>query len=165
MIKIRKSTLQDVGPIIDCYTAARQYMRDNGNVKQWSNGYPSRQQIESDIAAGVSYVGEVNGQIVMVFALIFGEDPTYARIFDGSWLNDSGYATIHRLASDGSVKGVLRACFEYCLKFTDNIRVDTHADNHIMQRGVEHLGFRRCGTIICADGTPRIAYQYWRGGE
>lgn len=39
------------------------------------------------------------------------------------------------------------------------MRIDTHADNHIMQHVIEKAGFQRCGIIFTDDGTPRIAYQ------
>ena len=44
----------------------------------------------------------------------------------------------------------------------DNIRVDTHRDNIVMQRLVEKLGFSRRGIIYIADGTERIAYHWTR---
>lgn len=160
MIEIRRSRLSDIDAIMECYAAARQYMRANGNPSQWINGYPSRRQIEEDIRAGQGYVGtDGNGEIVMAFAFISGEDPTYIHISDGEWLNDKPYGTIHRLASNGKVKGALKTCVDFCSTMTDNIRLDTHADNVIMQRGVAVLGFRRCGIILCQDGSPRIAYQ------
>ena len=42
----------------------------------------------------------------------------------------------------------------------DNIRIDTHYDNKIMQKLIERNDFKRCGRIYVADGTPRIAYQW-----
>lgn len=160
MIKIRKSRPADIDAIMTCYNAARQYMRASGNKRQWINGYPERELVAEDIAAGVSYVGEdETGEIVMAFAFIIGDDPTYATIYDGKWLNDKPYGTIHRLGSTGKHKGMLRACVDYCLSQIDNVRLDTHADNKTMQHGAERLGFKRCGIIHCTDGSPRIAYQ------
>jgi predicted GNAT family N-acyltransferase len=50
------------------------------------------------------------------------------------------------------------------LEQTDNIRIDTHADNAKMQALLEEHGFEKCGTIYVHDGisehSPRIAYQY-----
>ena len=162
MIHIRKSTKNDINEIMTCYDVARRYMRRNGNFSQWVGGYPSRTLIETDISNGVSYVGTCDHRVVMTFALIPGEDPTYAQIYDGCWLNSGPYATIHRLASNGTVGGMLRECIAFCRGRHANLRLDTHADNIKMQRGVEVLGFVRCGVILCQDGTPRIAYQYAR---
>ena len=44
-------------------------------------------------------------------------------------------------------------------KHIDYLRIDTHEDNHVMQQAVQKLGFRKCGIIHIADGTPRIAYD------
>lgn len=143
-----------------CYDAAKQIMRASGNLKQWVNGYPSRRLVAEDIDRGVSYVGvDDGGEIVMAFAFIIGEDPTYSVIEDGRWLNSLPYGTIHRLGSNGTHHGILKACVDFCRKSIGNLRLDTHADNLIMQRAAAKLGFRRCGIIYCDDGTPRIAYQ------
>lgn len=160
MIQIRKSTIDDIAGIMNCYEHARQYMRDSGNDVQWINGYPSREVVENDIEAGVSHVGvDSDGEIVMAFAFILGDDPTYAVIENGKWLNDLPYGTIHRIGSTGKHRGVLKMCVDFCLSIIDNIRLDTHEVNHTMRRAAENLGFRQCGTIYCYDGTPRIAYQ------
>lgn len=161
MIRIRKGTRGDVEAIMDCYDKARQFMRSCGNMKQWINGYPSRELIEKDITDGVNYVGEdSHGALVMTFAFIIGEDPTYSVIEGGRWLSNKPYGTIHRLGSTGKYSGILRHCVEFCLTIIDNIRLDTHADNLPMQRAATQLLFTPCGTIYCADGSPRIAYQY-----
>lgn len=160
MIRIRKGKLDDLDDIMSCYDAARQYMRQNGNHKQWTNGYPSRDLIIEDINNDINYVGiDKTGIIVMAFAFIIGEDPTYTIIENGKWLNDLPYGTIHRLGSTGKHHGILRTCVKYCLSLINNIRLDTHADNTIMQNAVNKLGFTRCGIIYCRDSTPRIAFQ------
>lgn len=160
MIHIRKSTLADVDAIMAVYDSAKVYMRSYGNMTQWTNGYPARSLVESDIHYGNSYVGtDADGRIVMTFAFILGDDPTYAVIENGRWLDSNPYGTIHRLASDGTCGGVLRTCVDFCFTITDNIRVDTHADNRPMLCGLAGLGFTRCGIIYCADGTPRTAFQ------
>ena len=47
----------------------------------------------------------------------------------------------------------------FCSDFCDNIRMDTHEDNKIMQHLLEKNGFIRCGTVHIFNGDPRIAYQ------
>jgi len=143
-----------------CYDLARRYMRSLGNHSQWINGYPSRELVAKDISSGNNYVGVDNdGDIVMAFAFIIGDDATYSIIEAGQWLNSLPYGTIHRLGSTGKTKGVLKACVEYCTSRINNLRLDTHADNLTMQKAASRLGFIRCGIIYCNDGTPRIAYQ------
>lgn len=160
MIKVRRGTEADIDAIMTCYDAARMHMRASGNSHQWINGYPSRELVMKDVFDGVSYVGtDEHDEIVMAFAFILGEDPTYSVIEDGEWLNNLPYGTIHRLGSNGHYKGILQICVEYCVSKIDNIRLDTHAENAIMQHAALKLGFTRCGVIYCIDGSPRIAYQ------
>lgn len=138
-------------------------MRVNGNHQQWINGYPSRELVRRDIDNGVSYVGEdTDGDVVMAFAFIIGDDPTYTLIEDGEWLNDLPYGTIHRLGSTGKYGGMLRKCVEFCFTKVNNLRLDTHIANRPMQQAAERLGFIRCGVIYCQDGTAREAYQLLR---
>lgn len=160
MIQIRRSEASDIDAIMECYRVARDFMRASGNRSQWTGGYPSRELVASDIAAGTSYVGlDRNGAIVMVFAFIIGDDPTYRIIEDGCWPDNGRYGTVHRLASNGKQRGVLKACVDFCFGFIDTIRLDTHAENRAMLAATEHLGFRRCGIIYCRDGSPRVAFQ------
>ena len=77
----------------------------------------------------------------------------------GSWLSDAPYGVIHRVASDGRMPGVFHRCAAFCRARCANLRIDTHHDNHTMQRLIEGAGFRRCGVIYVEDGSPRIAYQ------
>jgi RimJ/RimL family protein N-acetyltransferase len=115
--------------------------------------------LRDDIAKEHLFVGcNSTDQILYVFAFIIGEDPTYQKI-EGTWLNDRPYGTIHRLASAGITTGVFQQCLDYCLTQINDIRVDTHADNTPMRKSIERAGFKRCGIIYVADGTPRIAYQ------
>ena len=158
-VMIRAGAAADIAAVLGVYEASRRYMRATGNLTQWNDGYPSRSDVEADIAAGNLYVGEFEGEIVMAFAFIVGDDPTYRIIEQGRWLNDRPYGTIHRLGSNGRCGGMLAACVEYCFGRVDNLRLDTHADNRPMLTAAERLGFIRCGIIYCRDGSPRIAFQ------
>ena len=158
-LSIRKAVTADVESILTIYEASRRYMRATGNHSQWSDGYPSRADVLADIEARNCYVGEHEGETVMVFAFIPGDDPTYRIIEDGAWLNDLPYGTIHRLGSNGRCSGVLESCVEFCFGLTDNLRLDTHRDNRPMLEAVGRAGFTRCGIIRCRDGSPRIAFQ------
>ena len=150
----------DLEQILQIYARARQAMAAQGNPTQWGSSYPSRQMLEEDIDSNRLFVYMVNGQMEGVFAVILGQDPTYAVIQEGQWLDDSlPYGTVHRLASAGRCKGVAKAVLEWCLEHCQSLRADTHADNKIMQHLLEANGFVRCGIIHVEDGTPRIAYQ------
>ncbi len=156
---IRHATKEDLDEIMNIYAIAKAYMDKNGNPGQWINGYPKKELIESDIAKKVSYVCVEGDEVVAVFAFILGEDPTYNIIYDGAWLNDEDYGTIHRIASNGKVKNIFKICLDYCLTKVDNVRCDTHNDNITMQKLFEKTNFTKCGIIYVADGSQRIAYH------
>jgi 3-methyladenine DNA glycosylase AlkD len=158
-MNIRKAEARDLERIMEIFEAAKAYMHSHGNVNQWNGAYPQRELMSSEIECGHCFVVCNTDNVVGTFCLIFGEDPTYAVIEDGQWKNEAPYATIHRLASDGSAKGIGHACIEFCYNLLENLRADTHADNLTMQRLLEKEGFERCGIIHLKDGAPRIAYQ------
>ena len=163
-MEIRKARAEDLDRIMEIYSHAQDFMIAHGNPTQWAHVYPKRSLIEQDIAQEISYV-LCDGDIVLaVFALMSGEDPTYAVIEDGAWLNDEPYLTIHRSASDGSIHGVFHMISDFCKGLCDNVRVDTHERNTVMRRAIAKEGFRYCGIIHQLDGTLRLAYQWCKKG-
>ena len=148
--------------MLSVFEIARQTMRANGNPQQWLN-YPSEELLEADIRARKSYVLEANGKIAGTFFFALEEDPTYLVIDDGAWLNDAPYGVIHRIASNGTERGVLKAAIDYCAQFSTNLRIDTHRDNTIMEHLLEKYGFQKCGIIYVQDAvsdhSPRLAYH------
>lgn len=157
-MEIRKSEMKDIDDIMRIYASARRYMAENGNPNQWTDGYPRRSLVTEDIEKGRSFVMEENGEIHAAFVFIIGIEPTYSRIDGGKFLNDAPYGTIHRLAGDGTFRGVFKACLDFCFRRIDNIRVDTHEDNMIMRKLIEKNGFTYCGIIYVRNGSRR-AYQ------
>jgi len=145
------------------YAAARAFMASHGNPNQWGpTNWPPETLVHQDIAQGKSYVCECAGRIVGVFFFDCGKDiePTYAHIEDGSWLDDGPYGVVHRIASDGSVRGVGSACLNWAFDRCGHMRIDTHGDNVAMQHLVEKLGFTHCGTIFVEeDDYPRLAFE------
>lgn len=160
-IKIRKAVATDIGSLVRIYTCARIFMAQTGNPSQWVNGYPAEEDLLTDISNSCLYVCEDrDGTVVAAFCLMKGPDLTYTTIEHGRWQNDSPYHVIHRLASDGTRKGIARICLDWCLSRDTNLRIDTHKDNIVMQHILESHGFRQCGIIRTSDGSPRLAYQY-----
>jgi hypothetical protein len=157
---IRPTTYADIDALMAIFAHARAHMAADGNSTQWGDGYPAREQLESDIQRGVSYVVEHNGQPCATFVFIIGEDPTYAYIEDGQWLDDTLlYGTIHRIASNGEQRGIFHTVLHWCSAQCSNIRIDTHQDNARMIHLIEQAQFTRCGIIYTRDNSPRIAYQ------
>ncbi|WP_197031813.1 hypothetical protein [Methanobrevibacter sp. YE315] len=161
-MNIRKAVIDDVNEIMDIYAIAQDFMIESGNPNQWGHFYPSRDLIEHDIENEVCLLICDDESPHGVFALFSGDEPTYQYIEDGEWVNDDEYVTVHRIASDGKLHGIFKCVIDYCKGISDNIRIDTHKSNKIMQKQIEKNGFRKCGTIYVADGSPRIAYQWSR---
>ena len=155
---VRPAQMADLPRIEEIYAYARTFMAVNGNPNQWGTTYPATSQLEEDIGQGRLYVVQNTAGIHGVFYFWIGPDPTYGQIFDGGWHSEEDYGTIHRIAGDGS-GGILRSAVAYCSEQIGYLRIDTHADNRVMQNALEKIGFSPCGTIYVSDGTPRIAYD------
>lgn len=166
---IRTATAEDLPTIKLVYDGARRQMELNGNPTQWSGGYPWPDLLKEDVEKERLFVMTIKERICGVFAFMLGVDPTYVEIEDGAWLNDEPYGAIHRIASNGERQGVFKACLDFCLEQTDNVRIDTHADNALMQAVLLKNGFKKCGVIYVRDGVSdhnrRTAFQYakWSG--
>ncbi len=163
-MQIRKSTEKDVARMMEIYAYARRFMAEHGNPNQWGpRNWPPEALIRSDIRDGNSYVCVNDADAVVgTFFFIQGKDiePTYRVITDGAWLDDSPYGVVHRIASDGSEKGVGRFCLDWAFEQCGHLRIDTHGDNTVMQGMLAKLGFVHCGTIyVYEDNDPRLAYE------
>ena len=163
-MEIRHSTMEDIHLIMELYQYARQFMKEHGNPNQWGpTNWPPEELIRSDIADGNSYVCVCGEQIAGTFFYCQGEDiePAYRVIEDGAWLDDSPYGVVHRVAANGSVKGVGSFCLEWAFRQSGgHLRIDTHGDNLVMQNLLKKCGFVRCGTIyVEEDSYPRLAYE------
>lgn len=161
---IRKSQETDLARMEEIYALARDFMKKNGNPRQWaSNSWPPSDLLRKDIASGNSYVCvSDDGRVIGTFYFIFGPDiePTYRKITEGEWKDDSPYGVIHRLAGDGSEKGIGAFCIDWAYDRCRHLRIDTHTDNKVMQALALRLGFVPCGTIyVVQDNDPRIAYE------
>ncbi len=163
-MKIRNSTERDFSRIMEIYSFARRYMAEHGNPNQWGpTNWPPEELIHSDIQSGNSYVC-VNdeGRIIGTFYFDQGEEiePTYRNITDGTWLNNSPYGVVHRIAGDGSEKGIGAFCINWAFEQCSHLRIDTHGDNKVMQNLVKKLGFIHRGTIyVEEDDHPRLAFE------
>jgi len=159
MMTIRKATEKDLPTLLRLADEARDTMRKSGNKGQWINGYPSAEVFLRDIEAGCSYIAEQEGEATGTFAFVPSPEPTYAYI-DGKWKDDEKpYYVIHRIAASQKSHGLFKAMIDYCFAHTDNIRIDTHRDNIIMQKLLVRHGFDYCGIIYLANGDERLAYQ------
>ena len=157
---IREAKPSDISAIMLVMEAAKKIMRSSGNMHQWEDGYPSEAVIYSDMEKHGGFVIEDEGCIVGYFAFLPSPDPTYSKIYDGAWLDDTQpYHVVHRIASYPEAHGIFSSIMNFCFSHDANIRIDTHKDNHIMQHNMIKHGFTYCGIIYLANGDERLAYQ------
>ena len=157
---IRKTTFDDLDMVMKIYAEGREIMIKGNNFHQWPEGYPFRDIIEEDIAAGFSYVCVDSGEILAVFHLSPGPEISYEKI-DGAWLDDEPYGVVHRIArlKSDKAKGVGAFCLEWCYDLMRNIRIDTHVDNVPMRKLLGKQGYKYCGIVRIETGAERLAYQ------
>lgn len=162
-MEIRHSTEADLERIMQLYEHARTFMASHGNPNQWGpTKWPPRQLIHDDIAHKTSYVCLHENRIVGTFFFLAGNDiePTYRQIEDGKWIGSDTYGVVHRIASNGSIKGVGQFCLNWAYQQCGHLRIDTHRDNVVMQNLLGKMGFTHCGIIyVTEDNNPRLAYE------
>lgn len=158
-MEIRKTKPEELDVLLKMYEHARSFMASHGNPSQWGNAYPTPQLLLDDITEGNSYVCLEHDHIIATFYYKEGPDPIYMRIYEGDWLNESHYGVVHRITSDGTIKGAASFCLNWALEQCGNIRIDTHRDNIVMQHLLDKNEFKYCGVVYIEDGSERIAYQ------
>ena len=139
-------------------------MVEHSNPNQWGpTSWPPEWLIQEDVNAGNSYVClNDDGQVIGTFFFAYGKDiePTYRVITNGTWRDDSPFGVIHRLAGNGTEKGIGAFCLDWAYDQCGHLKIDTHGDNIVMQRLLAKLGFERRGIIyVEEDEYPRIAYE------
>ena len=146
--------------IMKVMDAAKKIMRQSGNMHQWGEGYPSETVILSDMEKDGGFVIEDEGKVIGYFAFLSSPEPTYARIYEGKWLDEEQpYHVVHRIGSYPDAHGIFNSIMDFCFSKDSNIRIDTHRDNTIMQHNISKHCFTYCGIIYLASGYERFAYH------
>ena len=161
---IRKAKIEDLDEIIEIVKDAKAFLKEQG-VDQWQGDYPTKDTFINDIKNDNLYVYEE--EVIKGFiAIIKGIDVTYNKIYQGNWLSDGNYLTIHRIAIKKASRRENIASkmidFTCGIAKTENIksiRIDTHEDNIPMQNMIIKNGFKKCGIIYLLDGNKRLAYE------
>ena len=168
----RRTTQDDIPAILDILEQAKAYLRESG-VDQWQEGYPNREAILDDIAAGRGWTFECvdNGEIAGYECVAMTPEVCY-RDIDGAWLTDGeNYAVIHRAMAAAKYRGTMLASemFGFAAELAAgmgkaSVRVDTHRDNRAMNRLCEKLGYHFCGVVDLSSVDPahdslRNAYE------
>lgn len=155
----------DIDAVVSIMDQARNLMKAEGR-NQWTEAYPARSHIESDVAHDFGYAIYLDGRVAAYGAVIAGIEPAYASI-DGQWLSEGRekYIVVHRLAVADFArgKGIANKFMEEVENMAVNagirwIRVDTNFDNVRMLTILDRLGYTYCGKITYESG-ERLAYE------
>ena len=156
---------EDISCAMSMIQDAKDYHKEIG-LDQWNADYPSLSDIETDVAAQKGYFLCDGEQKVAYLCFDLDGEANYNEL-EGHWLTpeDSVYLVIHRLAMDKNQRGkgyssaVFPLAEQFCReKGVHSIRVDTLAENQIMQHLIPNAGFTYCG-IVYYDGSPRTAFE------
>lgn len=161
---IRHANMDDLQEILFIYAKARRFMEAVGNADQWGQSRPTYESIITDLNMKRMYIIEEEDEILGVFSLYdytdsSNRDEDYDNI-QGQWLNDEPYVAIHKIASAGKGGGVFDKAFEFAKSKSNNIRIDTHKFNKIMQLHIKRSGFRYVGLVYIDNDLERLAYHY-----
>ena len=162
---ITKATYDDLDQIMAIVKEAKAFLKQH-NIDQWQDGYPNIDTFKEDINKSRLYVVKEEKEVLAVFALINYESD-YEKIFDGSWINDSPYIAIHRIAvaSAHKGKGIAKFIFDELKKNYKHIRIDTHRLNMNMQHCLIKNNFEYRGIIylkgIKDEKNHRFAYEFY----
>lgn len=165
-MKLSYVSINDLQMVLEMFEEAREDLRLS-NVDQWQDGYPNRDTIIQDINLKRGYLLIEDNQICGYCVLMFTEDPSYAKIFEGNFHNQHQYATIHRfvikralqrkhlgLKAMSAIEDIVRN------HHIDTLRVDTHADNIKMQGLIKKANFSYCGIVQLEGSTAkRLAFD------
>ena len=164
---IRRARVADLEKITAVLESGRRFLEEQG-LPQWQDGYgPGRVDAAADIKAGYGYVLMVSNAVAGYAALIpepDGSPPLSEGAYAGQYAR---YIAIHRVAVDGALRGsglsrqFLRDMVTAAggLGYQD-VRIDTHPGNVIMQRIIDRVGFSHRGTMhLPIPHGERLAYQ------
>ena len=132
---------------------------------QWTEDYPLRANVESDVAGGIAYVLERDGIVIAYAAVVIDGEPAYEQP-TVQWLTHSHYVVVHRLAVADEAKrqGVAARYFHHVEQYAishniHSIKVDTNHDNFYIQHLMRSLGFTLCGEVTYGPRGERLAYE------
>lgn len=160
---IRLAKLEDLDEILEIYAKSRIFMKATGNPNQWGENRPTNEAVITDINENRMYTIWEDDSIIGVFSIYdytdgITRDKDYDNII-GEWLNDKPYIAIHKVASSGKRGGIFRQIVNFAKEITDDIRIDTHKDNRIMQLNIKRNGFKYCGIVYIEGKYERLAYH------
>lgn len=163
-IDYRQANMNDLQDINLLVQSAIRVMEDN-HIHQWDELYPTEEDFENDIQNGDLYVGILEEQIAVVFALNQECDEDYQN---GEWeYPESPYYVIHRLCVNPVFqnRGVAARTLHYIeelLKDTDAqaIRLDVFSNNPYSQKLYAKAGYVKTGVVEWRKGKFYLMEKY-----
>ena len=159
-LNFRKANFDDAEQIWKIIQQAIERRRIDGS-KQWQDGYPNPETIQSDIQKNYGYVLTDSEKIIGYSAIIFNNEPAYEKI-DGKWLTESDFLVVHRVAISEEYigKGLAQKIFSYIEEVAKenkipSIKVDTNFDNLAMLKILEKLNYQYCGEVFLRSGVRK----------
>lgn len=162
-VNFRKATSEDSDKIWQILQQAI-LRRKNDGSKQWQDGYPNPETVQTDIEKGIGYVLTENNEVVAYSAIIFNDEPAYDAI-EGKWLSNGEFNVVHRVAVSDEVAGkgfateIFRRIEDFSIQNNIfSIKVDTNFDNLAMLHILKKLGYIYCGEVYFR-GSARKAFE------
>ena len=162
--EFRKATPMDVEKAWMVLDGARRHMIEIGR-HQWTQQYPSRDNVVKDIDGGHAYLLLEDKEVVAYAAVAVNGEPEYEHMH-GKWISEQDYIMMHRLAVSMAHrgKGLARRYFdevEHLAQVIDihSIKVDTNYDNVEMLALLPRLGYEYCGEVEYGIKGKRLAFE------
>ena len=156
-ISYRVASFDDLDKIIQLVKKSIKHM-ESENIHQWDSVYPTKEDFSNDISKNELYIGIINKEIVVVYALSKDCDEQYQN---GEWqYTGENFNVIHRLcvSPDFQKKGIAHTTLlhiESELGFlgTKAIRLDVFCENPYALKLYSNNGYNKVGAA------------HWRKGE
>lgn len=163
-IVYRQGSMADLPDIETLVAEAVAQMEAHG-IHQWDDLYPVREDFQKDIAEKNLYVGHVNGDLVVVYALNRECDAEYEN---GQWKDASKpFCVLHRLCvspgyQNQGVAGKTMAHLEQEAKAdgTAAIRLDVFTENPYALKLYQHCGYEKTGRANWRKGAFDLMEKY-----
>ena len=156
-IVYRKAQIKDLDKI-EILIKSAIYEMESHNIMQWDDLYPVKEDFEQDIKKEHLYVGCIDNEIAVVFALNQEFDDAYK---DGNWKAlDKSFFVVHRLCVNPKYqkKGIAINTMQFIEKILMNegveaIRLDVYSENPYALKLYNKCGFINVGKAEWRKGT------------
>ncbi len=139
------------------FRQGRNYLRKH-RVDQWSERYPSWEDVREDMAQGEGFVMTHGEDVAAYFCLSARPEEAYTTLTDGKWMRDGAYCVLHRCVVGAEYRGTgmadrMFASAEEIARSlgVNDLRVDTHRHNEPMKALLRRRGFKFRGNVRYDD--------------